>query len=52
MARSLIVPLVTGMSLQNWYNSTAASHTAIKFYFAAGNVEAGVIVQYRRKLSA
>lgn len=39
-------------SLQNWYNSTAASHTAIKFYFAAGNVEAGVIVQYRRKLSA
>jgi len=38
--------------LDFYYNSTAASHTAIKFYFAAGNVEAGVIVQYRRKLSA
>jgi len=38
--------------LDFYYNTTAASHTAIKFYFAAGNVEAGVIVQYRRKLSA
>ena len=35
-----------------FYHSSAASHTAIKFYFSAGNVEAGVFVQYRRKLSA
>jgi hypothetical protein len=38
--------------LDNWYHDTAASHVAIKFYFSSGNVEAGVFVQYRRKLSA
>ncbi len=38
--------------LDNWYHDTAASHVAIKFYFSTGNVEAGVFVQYRRKLSA
>jgi len=39
-------------SLQHWYHDTAASHVAVKFYFSSGNVEAGVFVQYRRKLSA
>tara|TARA_R110002074_G_scaffold214108_4_gene383886 strand:+ start:242 stop:1201 length:960 start_codon:yes stop_codon:yes gene_type:complete len=38
--------------LDHWYHDTAASHVAIKFYFSSGNVEAGVFVQYRRKLSA
>ena len=36
----------------NGYHDTAASHVAIKFYFASGNVEAGVFAQYGRKLSA
>ena len=36
----------------NAYHTTAAVHTAIKFFFSSGNVGAGLIVQYRRKLSA
>ena len=36
----------------NAYHATAASHVAVKFYFSSGNVGAGLIVQYRRKLSA